>query len=154
MVVPAFNVAHSRGVILIGLSVVGEIGVDVEYVDPGVELYDIARTAFHAKDLARIQLAATQDEGLIQFYRCWTRREAVAKADGRGLSLEPTAFAAGADTVGEHEVMLREPLPPRKFFVRGIDVGGSHLAAIAMPTRGLALHCYEFSPRSPLLFAE
>ncbi len=123
-VLPEFNLAHSRGVILIGLSAAGAIGVDVEYLDPGVELYDIARTAFHADDLARIRLAATQDEGLAAFYRCWTRKEAVAKADGRGLTLEPTSFAAGANTTDEQRVVLNGEIPPpHKFYVRGIDVG-------------------------------
>jgi len=153
-IAPEFNLAHSHGVILIGLSMVGAIGVDVEYLDPGVELYDVARTAFHADDLARIQFAATQDEGLAGFYRCWTRKEAVAKADGRGLTLEPTSFAAGADSNIEQKVVLNEPSPGSSFYVRGIDVGPSHRAAIATVARGRIPECYDFSPRSPLLFVE
>lgn len=151
---PEFNLAHSHGVILIGLSAAGPIGVDVEHFDPGVELYDIARTAFHVDDLARIQLAATQDEALAAFYRCWTRREAVAKADGRGLSLEPASFAAGTDSNSEQKVIFRGELPANVFYVREIEAGPLHRAALATTVRGLVPKCYDLSPRSPLVFAE
>ena len=151
---PDFNVAHSHGVILIALSTVCAIGVDVEYVDPELEFHDIARTAFHADDLARLQRAPTPDEGLNAFYRCWTRKEAVAKADGRGLSLEPTSFAAGTDSDDEQKVVIPYSPDPIVFYVRSLPVGKSHYAALATAGPGVSASCYELSPQSPLLFAE
>jgi 4'-phosphopantetheinyl transferase len=153
-VLPEFNLAHSRGVILIALSTVGPIGVDVEYLDPGVELDDLARTAFHPDEIGQIQLVATQEERLDVFYRCWTRKEAIVKADGRGLTLEPTSFAAGMDSNGEQKVILKEPISEISFYVRGIDVGSSHRAALATTARGLIPKWYVFSPQSPLLYDE
>ena len=153
-ILPQFNLAHSRGVILIGLSAVGAIGVDVEYLNPDVELYDVARTAFHAEDIVQIQLAASPDEALSAFYRCWTRKEAVAKADGRGLSLEPTSFAAGTDSTGERKVVLHDSSHENTFYVRAIDVGPSHRAALAAARPGLMAKYYDFSPQSSLLFDE
>jgi len=152
-VVPAFNVAHSGGVVLIGLSFVGEVGVDVEFANRGVELYDIARTAFHVDDVARVERAGTPELGIEEFYRCWTRKEAVAKADGRGLSLELTAFAAGSDSCDEDVVTLPATLSGQSFFVREIDVGPCHRAALATLARNLTPHYYMFPSESSFLFA-
>jgi 4'-phosphopantetheinyl transferase len=142
-----FNVAHSRGVILIALAGSGAVGVDVEYVDAGVALMDVARAAFHPEDVARVERAATEGERLREFYLCWTRREAVTKADGRGLGVAPEEFEA-ADAA---EVTLAAE---QRYFVRGLEVGGAHVAAVATSAAGLELGCFELSPRWPLLFAE
>ncbi len=133
-----FNVAHSHGVILIALAGTGEVGVDVEFMDAGVELMDVARGSFNARELARIEGALTLDDRLREFYLCWTRREAVTKADGRGLTVAPEEF----------------PEAERRFFVRGMDVGRQHVAAVATSADGMQLGCFELTPRSPLLFAE
>ena len=151
---PDFNVAHSHGVILIGLSTVGAVGVDVEYLDPELDFLDIARTAFHADDLARLQRASTPEERLSAFYRCWTRKEAVAKADGRGLSLEPTSFAAGTDSDDEQKVVIPDSRDATVFHVRSLSVGKSHYAALATEGPRVSASCYELSPQFPLLFAE
>jgi 4'-phosphopantetheinyl transferase len=151
---PTFNVAHSRGMILIGLSMVGEIGADVEYLNEGIEVEDVARTAFHLDDVARIERAATREAAVAEFFRCWTRKEAVVKADGRGLTLELTSFAAGWDGESECEVILPEPVGGQSFFVRGIDVGPTHAAALAITVPGQAVCCYELGTSSPLLGVE
>ncbi len=103
-----FNVAHSGGVVLIALSRAGAVGVDVERVNREIEALEVARTAFHAEDVARIEIAANP---AAEFFRCWTRREAVGKADGRGL-LKPTDGEAG-------------------YFVREIEAGPGFAAAVA-----------------------
>jgi 4'-phosphopantetheinyl transferase len=150
--VPAFNVSHSRGIVLIALAADGEIGVDVEYVNRDIEVEEVGRTAFHVNDLARIERAAARDEKVTEFFRCWTRKEAVAKADGRGLMLEPTSFAAGWDGDRESEVTL--PGSGQSYFVQGIEVGPRHAAAVATTVSGVTVHCYELWPGSPLRLTE
>ncbi len=142
-----FNVAHSKGVVLIALSRAGEVGVDVECLDPRVELIDVARTAFHPADMMRIDRVATQDGRLHEFYRCWTRKEAVLKADGRGLSGPLGEFSIG-------DAVVAVPGTGVRYAIRGIDVGPLHLGAIALVASECSVRLLEFSPRSPLLFAE
>ena len=131
LVSPSFNVAHSHGVILIALSVVGEIGVDVEFVDQMIDLEGVARTAFHVDEVERVLRASTLEERLRVFYRCWTRKEALAKADGRGLTLEPRMYVAGLDEPGEQRVMLPSGLGGEDYFLRELEAGPSHRAALA-----------------------
>ena len=143
-----FNVSHSRGMVLIALSRAGAVGVDVEGLDAGVELMDVARTAFHVEDLARIGRADLQEERLREFYRCWTRREAVGKVDGRGLTIPAEDFCVGGD--GERRVLL----DGREYCVQGVDVGSRHMAAVATVASGVKARVLEVTPRSLVLFAD
>jgi 4'-phosphopantetheinyl transferase len=138
----AFNVAHSRGVVLIALTRSGPIGVDVEYVDGAVEVGDVARSAFAAEDVARLDRMRSSEERLREFYRCWTRREAVAKADGQGLMLEamPVGLEAETEVSG--------------YFVRGVEVGSCHAGAVATLKKGVRVRQYCFSPGWLLLFED
>jgi 4'-phosphopantetheinyl transferase len=150
---PGFNVAHSRGVILIALTAGGDVGVDVEFMDPGMELLQVARSEFPAADVARIERASTQDARLREFYRCWTRREAVAKADGRGLLLR----ARELSSTGDGDVTV---LPEggaglgRRYFVQEIEAGLGHAAAVASSYPAAVVRCFELGMGSPLLYAE
>ena len=144
---PWFNVAHSGGMVLIALSRTGAVGIDVERVDSTVELMDVARTAFHPKDVAQIERAGTQAERLAAFYRCWTRREAVGKADGRGLLTPLHATLFDGDGLEEFKVDISDGGTEKRsqFFVRQIDAGPAHVAALAYERAGLELRLLEAS---------
>ena len=150
--VPSFNVAHSRGVILIGMSTVGEVGVDVEFVDRTIDLAGVARTAFHAAEVARVESAPTLEERFQVFYRCWTRKEALAKADGRGLLLEPSTYVAGLDQSETQRVMLPGAEAGDEYFVRELEVGPSHRAAVAIRGGDWPVRMYEFPCNFDLVF--
>lgn len=154
VVQPTFNVAHSHGIILIALSAVGEVGVDVEFMDRTVELNDVARAAFHVDEVARVEQAGSLEERLEVFYRCWTRKEALLKADGRGLILEPTTFVAGSDEPKEQCVNLQGLFPGKEYFVRAIEVGSRHRAALATTERGVAVQLVQFPTRMGATFPE
>lgn len=136
---PHFNVSHSRGIVLIALSHSGSVGVDVEYMDSAVETIDVARAAFHADDLRRIESACTAQERLLAFYACWTRREAVAKADGRGLTLPASGFSTGmlSDVeqvveIGGEGTVAGASRYSSRYFVRNLCVSPCHLGGVAV----------------------
>jgi len=80
-----FNVAHSRGTGLIGLGYGVTIGVDVEMVRPVDNFWSLAATCFATEELAELAAlpAGLQTQA---FYAGWTRKEALIKATGEGLS--------------------------------------------------------------------
>ena len=135
---PHFNVSHSRGMILIALSHAGSVGVDVEYMDSAIEMIDVARAAFHPDDVHRIESAHTAKERLLAFYGSWTRREAVAKADGRGLTLPASGFSTGAPSDMEQMVEVGDscvgPSGPcsARYFVRSLRISPCHLGSVAV----------------------
>jgi 4'-phosphopantetheinyl transferase len=80
-----FNVTHSGGLGLIAFSTAGEVGIDVEAIERGVEFVDIAAAYFTEKESAMVAAAQTPQEQARIFLRLWTRKEAVLKAAGFGL---------------------------------------------------------------------
>ena len=86
----AFNVSYTRRWLAVAVAYGsdGQIGVDVETLDPTIDAIEVARHHFHASELAHLQSLAPADRPLV-FYRFWTAKEAVLKALGTGLSLDP-----------------------------------------------------------------
>ncbi len=84
----AFNVSYTRRWFAAALATAGQVGVDVEALDLTIDAMDVARHHFHASELVHLRSLATADRPLA-FYRFWTAKEAVLKALGTGLSLDP-----------------------------------------------------------------
>lgn len=97
---PPFSVSHSKGMAV--LAVAGKeagpgsgcgirrLGVDVEMIRE--RSLSVAKRAFTQSE--RLWLEGSRDlpEKLERFYRMWTLKEAVMKADGRGLGIDPLSF--------------------------------------------------------------
>jgi 4'-phosphopantetheinyl transferase len=85
---PCFNLSHSGG--LAALAVAGcDVGIDIEEVRPVDGA--VAERFFSARENAALRGLRGAD-WRDAFYRCWTRKEAVAKALGKGLSLRLASF--------------------------------------------------------------
>jgi len=77
-----FNLSHSGDVTLIAVARDSEVGVDVERIRPVIEMRTIARRWLGRDDIAGEQ----------EFFRAWTRHEAMVKALGVGLSGAAESF--------------------------------------------------------------
>jgi len=77
-----FNISHSDNMVICALSDEGTIGVDIEKIK-AVAISDF-NFQFSSKELHDINLSQNP---LREFYRYWTKKEAVIKADGRGLNI-------------------------------------------------------------------
>ncbi|MBT9393138.1 4'-phosphopantetheinyl transferase superfamily protein [Hymenobacter sp. NST-14] len=78
-----FNLAHSGGYVACALSTTCRVGLDMEYRAP--KSIRAFRPHFRSAEWAAIM--APRTDTLQQFYNLWTQKEAVAKADGRGLNI-------------------------------------------------------------------
>lgn len=84
-----FNLSHSRHFAMLAVSTETEVGVDVEDVRP-IES-EVAQHYF--SPVEQTALASLDgDDWLHGFYRCWTRKEAILKAEGVGLQLRLSSF--------------------------------------------------------------
>src|SRR5215831_10819039 len=80
---PSFNLSHSGDLAALAVSGCGAVGIDVEQLRPvGTEIGQRFFTANENAILARLS-GRHQVE---TFFRCWTRKEALVKANGRGLT--------------------------------------------------------------------
>lgn len=81
----SFNLSHTSGLALLGITASGQIGVDAESVRPGIEVEDLSKRFFAPAEANEI-LALAPHAQLAAFFTCWTRKEAFIKAIGMGLS--------------------------------------------------------------------
>lgn len=84
-----FNIAHTSGMAICAITNNGRIGVDIEKIRD-----------FNINDCKQIFSAEEWDEmnslpnKLHEFYRLWTLKEAVTKADGQGFYVDPSKVVA------------------------------------------------------------
>ena len=84
-----FSLSHCRSIAVLAVANGQPVGVDVEDVKP-VEP-EVAGTHFSAIELSNLN-RLHGDAWLSGFYRCWTRKEAILKAEGVGLSRALDSF--------------------------------------------------------------
>ncbi|HET6244463.1 MAG: 4'-phosphopantetheinyl transferase superfamily protein [Bacteroidetes bacterium] len=77
-----FNISHSEELVICAWSNKGKIGVDVEAIKP-IDFNDLKK-AMNEKEWALIQ---NSTDSLREFYKYWSIKESVLKAEGSGLSI-------------------------------------------------------------------
>jgi 4'-phosphopantetheinyl transferase len=123
-----FNVSHSAGFVLIGVTQGIPCGVDIERARAGRHEAAIADGFFSPRE---IRWLANTAGG---FFRLWTAKEAVIKAVGRGLSIplsdvDVTDVVAGRAT----SIVLDTPgVEPRTIALAELPIGEDYAAAVAV----------------------
>jgi 4'-phosphopantetheinyl transferase len=126
---PAFNMSHSGRWALIGIGGHLPLGVDIEAPREMDDLMALAERNFTATECREL-LAVPEAGRLRAFLRCWTRKEAVLKAVGSGLSIEPRLFEAGT-TPERRTTTLPVSGQACEVSVLSLDVDREALAAVA-----------------------
>lgn len=116
-----FNLSHSAGQALVAVAWEREVGVDIEQIRPRRDLLALAHRVLEPGE-ARAIAAMPAADRLAAFHAAWTRREAIAKCLGAGLSgplpegdVTVSAFDAGPGFAAAVAVTGREALPLRRF---------------------------------------
>ena len=86
-----FNMSHSGECALLAVSRCGPLGVDLEAQREVAMLAEVAAKNFSVAERRQL-FDLSPEEHPQAFLRCWTRKEALLKADGRGLSLPLDSF--------------------------------------------------------------
>jgi 4'-phosphopantetheinyl transferase len=134
-----FNLSHSEALAALAVSRAGvEIGVDVEHVRPLKE--DIAERFFSRREAATLR-ALPESEQVDAFFRCWTRKEAIVKAIGEGLSHALDSFdvtlTAHAPAIVER--FAGESDAPHVWRLAHFDPAPGYVGAVACRTGGAAI---------------
>ncbi len=86
-----FNVSHAHERALYAISRRCALGIDIEYINRDVDYSGLAQRFFTRRESAALQRIPESDRKRA-FFACWTRKEAVIKATGDGLSLPLDQF--------------------------------------------------------------
>ncbi len=109
-----FNISHSKDMVLCAFSKTQEIGIDVEYC--GKDRFGLQKAKFSKYTLKKILKIMSYDEvvyvrqhtnPLLAFYKLWTRKEAVLKCLGIGISYSKlTKIDVLKDSINFHDKNL------------------------------------------------
>lgn len=119
-----FNLSHSHERALVAVAWEVEIGADIEHLKPLAGCMSIAERFFPPREaavLAEVPLAGRETE----FFRRWTRIEAMLKALGTGL------YGIGAELDGDWTV-----LP--------VEAGPEYVASVAANRSGMSARVRKF----------
>ncbi len=95
----AFSLSHTANVSVIAITPSAAVGVDVEQIRASRDLLELAESNFSPGEYRKL-LTLEGEAQALAFYRCWTRKEALLKADGSGLSRQLDSFEV---SLLEHE---------------------------------------------------
>lgn len=88
---PAFNLADCDDDFICAVTRHGEVGVDIERVRPLEDFAEIAQRYFSSLE-NKVFASLHESERLEAFFCGWTRKEAIVKAEGMGLSRPLDSF--------------------------------------------------------------
>ncbi len=138
----SFNLSHSEHLAVIAVAIDRAIGVDVEMIKPLDDFEAIASRFFTEKENLALH-SVPPSKRLRAFFNCWTRKEAVVKASGEGLTRPLDSF----------EVSLAPDEPARLLAWTATDPGWSlqaftpeagFVAAVAAPGTDWSVRCREW----------
>lgn len=141
-----FNLSHAHHLGLLAVCPNLAVGVDVEYMQPGLEIIKIARRFFAPAEAAAIE-ALPENLQEAACYQVWTCKEALLKARGVGIS-------TGLSRV---EVRLRPGEPPQViqdleqgtggslWRLELLDPGPGYSGAVATETEPRRFEYFHFS---------
>lgn len=81
-----FNYSHSQDLLLFAICLDNEIGVDMELIKDLPDLKNLAENYFSQEEFRYYQSFKSPEEKLFFYYKIWTRKEALLKAIGTGLT--------------------------------------------------------------------
>jgi 4'-phosphopantetheinyl transferase len=91
-----FNVAHSASWALIAICTDREVGIDIEEIRRDLDTGSLAERFFSPRERANLR-ELSDDLQLVAFFACWTRKEALLKATGTGLSSPLEGFSVSTN---------------------------------------------------------
>ncbi|MEM9171125.1 MAG: 4'-phosphopantetheinyl transferase superfamily protein [Pseudomonadota bacterium] len=92
-----FNLTHSDAHALIAVCDSASIGIDVEVIKPRKHPDQVAQRSFSDSEQRAYFATSSVAVRLEMFYRIWTRKEAVIKATGEGLTAHLDRFDVAVD---------------------------------------------------------
>jgi 4'-phosphopantetheinyl transferase len=128
-----FNLSHSGGLAVVAVARGIEVGVDVERILPKPDLESVARHFFSPREVDGLEALEAGTRRLRGFYACWTRKEALLKARGVGLSLPLDAFSVDPDPDLEQPGVVFDGNGTGGWRLRNLALGEEYAGAVAAP---------------------
>lgn len=127
-----FNVSHSKNCVLIVIAS-SPAGVDIEYIDPLFQFEEMMELCFNREEEEFIRKSPHH---LINFYTLWTRKEAILKATGEGLT---------DDISGVPTLPVLQRRNGQQYTVQSYQTADNYLISTALTAPAPAIHFWAYS---------
>ncbi|SMC95725.1 4'-phosphopantetheinyl transferase family protein [Pedobacter nyackensis] len=133
-----FNISHSGNFIIIAISL-APIGIDIEFINQNFDFDPLMNAIFNEEESSLINKNADR---LLWFYVLWTRKEAILKASGEGLTEDLTKLNVVAPIVGRFDTY---------FEVKSLLLDQNYVIGLATEVPDSTIHYWNFQPPSLIL---
>ena len=142
----AFNLSHTKGQLVASVTLDTEIGVDIEFHNPRTDWKEISQSYFTAQENDWL-LSLPEKQGFTAFYDIWTMKEAVMKADGRGLGLaiEEISFDLPSSERFTPALVATTTDAPETWWGRALDLGQNMSAAVVCRNKDAIVQIQPYS---------
>jgi 4'-phosphopantetheinyl transferase len=141
-----FSVTHGGDLLVLAFAGNAPVGVDVEPIgaleDVGADLVDFTLTA--AERLRLLEVPVPQRRRI--FLRHWTGKEAILKALGTGLDVEPQAIALPSFPIKGRVSVALPGSPAVDLWISEVEVGPEHVCTLATGQELRELRSAHLSP--------
>jgi 4'-phosphopantetheinyl transferase len=146
-----FNLAHTRGLVVLAVARAAALGVDVEIYDKKVPL-EVARRFFSPVEVSGLE-ALPADAQPRRFLRLWTLKESYLKAVGTGIAGGLDSMTFRIDDAGACAFERGDDPEAARWSFSQFDVGDRHVLAFArLPGResgrGISIEWHDFGGAS------
>jgi len=124
------NLSHSGGLCLVAVTRSRRVGVDIQRLEPGLDVVAMARRYFTPLESRFVQDPSDGDERAERFVRLWTRKEAVTKAAGGRLIRH--GMAVPVQGVGGAVVDFPDEADAGPYRVTDVSAPDGYRAAVAL----------------------
>jgi 4'-phosphopantetheinyl transferase len=140
-----FNLSHCKDIGMLAVAWNTGIGIDVE--QPRSVKAGVAERYFSAAELEELS-SFDDDQWLAGFLRCWTRKEALLKAEGVGLQTPLDAFDVSLATKDPRLLAVRPPATfSHPWHLYDISPPSTYTACLAVSSAPNAIHRFYFPLR-------
>lgn len=138
-----FNLAHTRGLVVLAVGQGMQLGVDAEWRDRRAPL-QVARSYFSAAEADALEALppAAQPE---RFLRLWTLKEAYLKGTGAGIVGGLDSITFDLERPGEYSFAHDADPDSRRWHFRQYALGDEHLVALACAPAQAEVVWHEFA---------
>lgn len=142
-----FNISHSNGIALFAITIIGDVGVDLEYCKQRIDTLSIAKRFFAQEEVAEL-MKLPKDQQIKGFYNIWTCKEAFIKALGAGLFQQLDQFVVNVviDSPAQLLSWQDNPTEVKEWSLFNLDLIPEFAAAIAIKSKHVKLQkwcwCY------------
>ena len=121
-----------------------ELGVDLEHIRVPHDFDSLAAQFFARVEVDSLR-EIPEDERLEAFFNCWTRKEAILKATGTGLSfpLDRVVVTLLREEPARVMAFDDDPTAPAQWWLENLAPATEYIGAIASRGKILELQCWQ-----------